>query len=99
MINVKYAASNTSYHAKEPFQGTPDCAGYDLFAAESKVILAKSVDTVSAELKLKIPKGYYGKIHPKLSLIKNYGGVPDADFCGTVKIVMINHSKRRSEFY
>ena len=46
MIDVKYAASNNSYHAKEPFQGTPDSAGYDWFAAESKVILAKSVDSI-----------------------------------------------------
>ena len=98
MIDVKYATSNNSYHAKEPFQGTPDSAGYDLFAAESKVILVKSVDTVSTELKLEIPKGYYGKIHPRLSLIKNYfvtldGSVLDADFRGTVKIIMINHSR------
>ena len=60
-------------------------AGYDFFAAESKVILAKSLDTVSIELKLEIPKGYYGKIHPRSSLIKNYfatidGGVLDDDF-------------------
>ena len=48
MIDVKYAASNNSYHTKEPFQGTPDL--FDLFAAESKVILAKSINTVSTEL-------------------------------------------------
>ena len=98
MIDVKYASSNNSYHAKEPFQGTPDTAVYDLFAAESKLILAKSVDTVSTELKLEIPKGYYGKIHPRSSLIKNYfvtvdGGVLDHDFRDTVKIIMINHSR------
>ena len=57
-----------------------------------------NLSTVSAELKLEIPKGYYGKIHPRLSLIKNYfltvdGGVLDANFCGTVKIIMINHSR------
>ena len=89
MIVVKYAASNNSYHAKEPFQRTPDSARYDLFAAENKVILAKSIGTVSAELKPEILKGYYRKIHPRLSLIKNYfvtldGGVLDADFHGTV---------------
>ena len=98
MIDVKYAASNNSYHAKEPFQGTCDSAGYDLFAAEGKVILVKFVDTVSTELKLEILKGYYGKIHPRSSLIKNYfvtvdGSVLDTDFRGTVKIIMINHSR------
>ena len=69
-----------------------------MLAAESKVILAKSTDTVSSELKLEIPKGCYGKICPRSSLVKNYfvttdGGILDADFCGTVKIIMITHSR------
>ena len=97
MIDVKYAASNNSYHTKEPFQGTP--GSFDLFGAESKVILAKSINTVSTELELAIPKGYYGKINPRSSLIKKFfvtidGGVLDADFCGTVKTIMINHLRK-----
>ena len=96
MIEVKYTASNNSYHAKEPFQATRGSAGCDLFAAESKPILARSVDLLSTELKIEIPKGYYGKIHPRSSLIRNYfvtvdGGVIDSEFRGILKIIMINH--------
>ena len=98
MIDIKYSASNNSYHAREPLQATPGSAGYDLFAAKSKVILAKSVGLISTELKIEIPKGYYGKIFPRSSLIKNFfvttdGGVIDSDFQGSMKIMLINHSR------
>ena len=69
-----------------------------MFAAESKVILAKSVGFISTELKIEAPKGYYGKIFPSSSLMKNYfvttdGGVIDSDFRGSMKIMLINHSR------
>ena len=48
-IEVKFAALNNSFHAKEPFQATPGSAGYDLFAAERKKFFAKSVNVVSTE--------------------------------------------------
>ena len=82
MIEVNYAASNNSYHAKEPFQATGGSAGCDLLAAESKPILARSVDLLSTKLKTEIPKGCSGKIHPRSRLIRNCfvtvdGGVID----------------------
>ena len=97
MIEIKHAASNNSYHAKEPFQATPGSPGYDLFASETKVIFAKSVDLLSTEMKIEIPKGYYGKIHPRSSLIRDCfvtvdGGVIDLDFRGVLKIIIIIHS-------
>ena len=42
-IDFKYSASNNPSHAKEPLQATPGSAEYNLFAAESKVILVRSV--------------------------------------------------------
>ena len=98
MIDIKYSASNNSYHAREPLQAMPGSAGYDLFAAKSKVILAKSVGLIFTELKIEIPKGYYRKIFPRSSLIKNFfvttdGGVIDSDFQGSMKIMLINHSR------
>ena len=95
MIEIKYAASNHSHHGKESFQATPGSAGYDLFAAERKVILANSTDLISLELKLGIRKSYYRKIHPRSNLIKNYfvtveGGVLDSNFRGVIKIIMID---------
>ena len=41
-ITVKYYTE--SEFAKEPYQATEDSAGYELFAAETKTFLAKSVD-------------------------------------------------------
>ena len=51
-IEIKYAASNNSNHAREPFHATPGSAGYILFAAERKPIFAKSVGVLSTELKI-----------------------------------------------
>ena len=48
-ITVKYYAENE--FAKEPYQVTEDSAGYDLFAAQTKTFLPKSVDTLSLELR------------------------------------------------
>ena len=88
---------NNSFHTKEPFQATPGSPGYDFFAAYSKGIFAKSVNVVSTELNVEIPMGYFGKLHPRSSLISNCfvtndGGVIDSDFRGVLKIKMINHS-------
>ena len=48
---------------------------------------------------MEIPSGYFGKVHPKSSLLLNYkistdGGVIDSDYHGTVKVIMVNHLKR-----
>lgn len=48
-------------------------------------------------MKIEIPQGYFGKIHPRSSLIRSYfvtvdGGVIDSDFRGVLKILMMNHS-------
>ena len=48
-ITVKYYAENE--FAKEPYQVTEDSAGYDVFAAQTKTFLPKSVDTLSLELR------------------------------------------------
>ena len=48
-ITVKYYSE--SEFAKEPYQATEDSAGYDLFAAETKTFLPKTVGTLSIELR------------------------------------------------
>ena len=56
-ITVKYHAGNE--FAKEPYQATEDSAAYDVFAAETKTFLSKSVATISLELRWAIPTGFY----------------------------------------
>ena len=46
---------------------------------------------------MEIPHGYFGKIYPRSSLLKNNfvscdAGVIDSDFCGTILVLMTNNS-------
>ena len=50
------------------------------------------------KLKMEILSGYFGKVCPRSSLLKNYfvscdASVTDSDFHGTVLILMTNNSK------
>ena len=67
-ITVKYYAEDE--FAKEPYQATEDSAGYDVFAAETKTFLTKSVDTLSLELRWAIPTGFYRKLFPRSEIKK-----------------------------
>ena len=64
-IAVKYYAENE--FTKESCQATGDSAGYDVFAAETKTFLPKSVDIFLLELRWAIPTGFYGKLFHKVS--------------------------------
>ena len=86
-ITVKYYS--VSEFAKEPYQATEDSAGYDLFAAETKTFLPKTVDTLLLELRWAIPTGFYGKLFPRSGILKEHfvsidAGVINADFRGII---------------
>ena len=86
-ITVKYYT--VSEFAKEPHQPTEDSAGYDLFAAETKTFLPKTVDTLLLELRWAIPTGFYGKLFPRSGILKEHfvsidAGVINADFRGII---------------
>ena len=96
-IVVKYFQE--SEFAKEPCQATEGSAGYDLYAAETKTFLPNSADTVSIELRWAIPSGFFGKIFPRSSILKDHlvtvdAGVIDSDFRGIVEALLVNHSKK-----
>ena len=60
------------------------------FAAVDAVVLSNSNALVSLRLNMEIPSGYFGKVHPRSTLLLNYritadGGVIDSDYRGTVK--------------
>ena len=97
-IEVKYAVANNSIHAKEPKKATIGSAGYNLFAAKEKILLPRCVMPIMIELKMEIACGYFGKVYPRSSLLKNYfvscdADVIDSDFRSTVLILMTNNSK------
>ena len=98
-ITVKYYTE--SEFAKKPYQTTGDSAGYDLFAAETKTFLAKSVDCLSLELRWAIPTVFYGKLFPCSRILKEHfvsidAGVIDADFRGISQVLMLNHHPEKT---
>ena len=98
-ITVKYYSD--SEFAKEPYQATEDSAGYDLFAAETKSILPKSVGIISLDLRWAIPTGFYEKLFPRSGILKDHfvtidAGVTDADFRGIIKVLILNHHPEKT---
>ena len=91
---IKYFPENE--FAKEPFHASEDAAGYDVFASEAKTILPKTNAFISLDLKMSIPKGFYGKLFPRSGLFRQHlitcdAGVIDADYGGTVEVLLMNH--------
>ena len=98
-ITVKYYSE--SEFAKEPYQATEDSAGYDLFAAETKTVLPKSVGIISLDLRWAIPTGFYEKLFPRSGILKDHfvtidAGVIDADFRGIIKVLILNHHPEKT---
>ena len=67
-IIVKYFEESESAH--QPIRSTVGPAGYDLFAAQAMPLSPNSCELVSLDYIWEIPKGYYGKIYPRSSLVK-----------------------------
>ena len=83
-------------YAREPDQASEDAAGCDLFAADTRTILPKSVDCTPLDLRTAIPSGFYGKVFPRSAILKNHlvtcnAGVIDSGFRGKSYVLMINH--------
>ena len=98
-LTVKYFANND--FAKEPVQASQDAARYDLYAVEAKTLFPYSCSGLTIELRLAIPKGYFGKIFPRSGLLRDHfitcdSGVVEADYRGTIVVLLKNHS---SEHY
>ena len=87
-----------SPHARKPTRGSESATGYDLYASEETIIPPKSrniVDTGIA-IAMNTPENLYARIAPRSGLsVKGLdigAGVIDADYRGSVKILLINHS-------
>ena len=98
-ITVKYYAGNE--FAKESYQATEDSAAYDVFAAETKTFLPKSVDTLSLESRWAIPTGFYKKLFPHSGILKEHfvsidPGVIDANFRGIIQVLMLNRHPEKA---
>ena len=95
--HVKYFAETV--FGKEPQRATEESARYDLYAAEAKTILPGKNDLVCLDLPWAIPKGFFGQIFPRSSVIKEYNvtveaGLIDADYRGLINVLLSNHSEK-----
>ena len=82
--------------AKEPFRASEDAAGYDVIASKERSILPKTNACIRLNFKIAIPKGFYGKIFLHSGLFTRHlvtcdGGVIDADYRGSVEVLIMNH--------
>ena len=72
----------------------PGSAGYDLFWAENIELKQNSLQKISADISLKIPKGNSGMIRPRSSYTLKFTGIGDAaidsDFRGNISRIFFN---------
>ena len=84
-----------SPRASAPLRGSAGAAGYDLYAAEEKVIDPGCRACIATDLQLGIPSGCYGRIAPRSGLAVKNGvdvgaGVVDEDYRGNVGVLLFN---------
>ena len=82
--------------AHRPERKSEIAAGYDISAAESKIIRPWKQEVVSTHIALAIPHGAYGRIALCSGLalkgIDVAAGVIDSDYQGEIKVLLVNHS-------
>ena len=91
----------SDFNVKEPYQASEDAAGHDVFAAETKTFLPKSVDSISLEMIWAIPSGFYGKLFPRSGILREHlvtvdAGVIDSDFIVKVAALLFNHHPEKT---
>ena len=99
-MEVKFKKSSSI--ARRPTIASSGSAGNDLYSCESKIIRPLSRELFKIDLKMEIPKGFYGRIAPHSVLSTKHsidvgGGVIDLDFRGVIQVILINHSSRRRQ--
>ena len=73
----------------------PNLAGYDLYANEIVKVFAGSRSLVSLDLRMVIPKNYFGQISPRSGFALNHGiiafsGTVDSGFTGIIYVLLFN---------
>ena len=72
-------------------------AGYNLYANETVKFFAGSRSLVSLDLRMVIPKGYFGRISPRSGFALNHGiiafsGTVDSGYTGIIYVLLFNFS-------
>lgn len=100
MADIHIAVHMMTDSTCAPRYSFPTDAGADLMASEDITILPGGWSAVPTGVKMAIPEGYVGLIHPRSGLAAKFGvtvlnapGTIDADYRGEVKVLLINHGK------
>ena len=84
-----------------PTRSSVEAAGYDIYTPSPIIIPAWSRSLVSTGLRFVIPHGCYARIAPRSGLsllgLDIAAGVIDRDYCGEVKIMVVNNSNTELE--
>ena len=84
---------------QDPYKPNREDAGYDLYAAEDKEILPKNNAIISLDLRIAIPRGFFGKNFSRSGLCLNHkitaeAGVINSGFRGIVQVLLFNHTDK-----
>merc|ERR1711981_855297 len=90
---LKFAKLTPNAYA--PTRGSPQSAGYDLYAAYDAEIEVGARKLVKTDLQVAIPEDCYGRVAPRSGLAYKLGidvgaGVIDADYRGNVGVLLFN---------
>ena len=87
--------------AQAPQRQSPGAAGYDLYACESNSVPPDGWALVDTGIAVAVPQGTYGRVAPRSSLavrgIQVGAGVVDADYRGSIKVLLFNHGSDSME--
>ena len=96
VLKVQYYSNDDEFTLPTIAYG--DDAGYDLYSAETVTILPQSCEGENCKFNMAIPRGYFGKIYSRSSLVKHdfitaEAGVIDSGFRDEFFIFIFNHGK------
>ena len=96
-FKIPYFPLSNDYQV--PYKPNREDVGYDLYAAEDKEILPKNNAIISLDLRIAIPRGFFGKIFSRSGLCLNHkitaeAGVINSGFRGIVQVLLFNHTDK-----
>ncbi len=98
MADIYVAVQMLASSKNAPRYAFPTDAGADLMSNEEITLIPGGWSAVSTGIKIAIPEGYVGLIHPRSGVAFNNGvtvlnapGTIDADYRGELKVILINH--------
>jgi dUTP pyrophosphatase len=100
---VRYTLVDPKLEGLDLKLGTYGAAGFDLKAAQDGVIKRGERHLIKTNIRMAIPKGYYGRIAPRSGLALKYGlvvlaGVIDSDYRGEIGVILRNTGIEDFEF-